>query len=77
MKERMLNLFSICMDAKKSGVDAFFTYLPHIDGVNLSVFKTGWKAGKEPDTVFYIYEEHDIDLAEAYLKELISNVCTG
>ena len=77
MKEMMLNLFSLCMDVKKVGADAFFTYLPHIDGVNLSVFEKGWEKGKEPDTVFYIYTEHDIELAEAYLKELISDVCTG
>lgn len=38
----LIQLFELCLKAKEVGVDAFFDYLPHIDGVNLRVYENGW-----------------------------------
>lgn len=80
MNERVLNLLSMCMQAKEKGHHAFFDYCPHVDRgeVVISVYKNGWKEGADPDKRFMVtisgkvgYMESSFAEVEAYLKELI------
>lgn len=86
MNERILNLLSLCMQAKEKGHDVFFGYRPHIDGVEISSCEGGWfpaefdgngnitKTATSKEFSFSIIDENtykNIDEAEAYLKGLI------
>lgn len=81
MQERIVNLFRLCMQAKEKGHHCYYNYSPHVDGITISVFKNGWKYDKKPDKSFVIFMDcfealEQISCAEAYLKELVSNVCS-
>ena len=81
MNERVLNLLSMCMQAKEKGHHAFFDYCPHVDRgeVIVSVHKNGWKEDAYPDKRFVVtingtvgYMESSFAEVEAYLKGLIA-----
>ncbi len=82
MNERILNLLSMCLQAKEKGHDVFFCYSPHVQSVNISSFENGWTSKGEdepnPPTVkfsFYLDKDWSLaefDKAEAYLKELLA-----
>ena len=81
MNERVLNLLSMCMQAKEKGHHAFFNYSPHVDSgeIFVSVYKNGWKEDADPDKRFMVtidgtvgYMESSFAEVEAYLKELIA-----
>jgi hypothetical protein len=82
MKEKILILLSLCMDAKDKGHDVFFEYLPHVRGIRISSFENGWeyKSEDNPPTMsfgFYIDDKeamHKADTAIEYLQELVGNV---
>lgn len=80
MNERVLNLLSLCMQAKEKGHDAFFAYNPHVSRgeIEVRVHKNGWKRYIGPDKDFMVtisgkvgYLENPFDEVETYLKELI------
>jgi len=87
MNERILNLLSLCMQAKEKGHDCFFDYSPHVQCVSICVYRNGWKEGEVVDDIvvrdftdrkFGFYIEGDtrevntiIDMAEDYIKGLI------
>lgn len=80
MTERVLNILSMCMQAKEKGHHAFFDYNPHVDRgeVVISVYKNGWKENTDPDKRFMVtingtvgYMESSFAEVEAYLKGLI------
>ena len=81
MNERVLNLLSMCLQAKEKGHHVFFDYSPHVDRgeVVISVHKNGWKKDADPDERFMVtisgevgYMESSFAEVEAYLKELIA-----
>ena len=81
MTERVLNLLSMCMQAKEKGHHAFFNYSPHVDSgeILVCVYKNGWKEDIDPDKRFMVtisgevgYMESSFAEVEAYLKELIA-----
>ena len=81
MTERVLNILSMCMQAKEKGHHAFFGYWPHVDRgeIVISVHKNGWKEDIDPDKIFMVtisgevgYMESSFAEVEAYLKELIA-----
>jgi hypothetical protein len=80
MNERVLNLLSMCLQAKEKGHHVFFDYNPHVDRgeVDISVYKNGCKKGADPDKKFMVtidgtvgYMESSFAEVEAYLKGLI------
>ena len=81
MNERVLNILSMCMQAKEKGHHVFFDYSPHVNRgeVVVSVHKNGWKDDADPDKRFMVtisgevgYMESSFAEVEAYLKELIA-----
>ena len=81
MNERVLNLLSMCMQAKEKGHHVFFDYSPHVNRgeVVVSIHKNGWKKNADPDKRFMVtingtvgYMESSFDEAEAYLKGLLA-----
>ena len=42
MNERILNLLSLCLQAKEKGHDCFFDYSPHVNEVGIQIHKGGW-----------------------------------
>jgi len=56
MRERILNLLSLCLQAKEKGIDAFLDYSPHVNGYDLRVFNHGWVENGNPDFKSYVYE---------------------
>ena len=81
MNERVLNLLSMCMQAKEKGHHVFFGYSPHVDKgeIDIRVYINGWKEDAGPDKRFTVtisgevgYMESSFAEVEAYLKELIA-----
>ncbi len=81
MNERVLNLLSMCMQAKEKGHHVFFSYSPHVDSgeILVSVYKNGWEEDADPDKRFTVtisgevgYMESSFAEVEAYLKELLA-----
>lgn len=81
MNERVLNLLSMCMQAKEKGHHVFFDYNPHVDSreIDIRVYINGWKEDAGPDKRFAVtisgevgYMESSFAEVEAYLKELIA-----
>ena len=81
MNERVLNLLSMCMQAKEKGHHAFFGYWPHVSRgeIVIIVYKNGWNDDTDPDKRFMVtidgtvgYMESSFAEVEAYLKELIA-----
>lgn len=81
MNERILNLLSLCMQAKEHGHDVFFYYSPHTAMVDVRGYKGGWNGATLPDFEMHIYADGSVDdaaetgakfeLMEAYLKGLV------
>lgn len=78
MNERVLNLLSMCMQAKDRGHDAFFVYSPHVQLISIYGYMGGRIKYKDYDFEyrFYIDNFHTenmakFDEAETYLKGLI------
>jgi hypothetical protein len=81
MNERVLNILSMCLQAKEKGHHVFFDYNPHVDRgeVVIKVYKNGWKEDTGPDKRFMVtisgevgYMESSFAEVEAYLNELIA-----
>ena len=81
MNERVLNILSMCLQAKERGHHAFFDYSPHVDRgqVAISVYKNGWKEDVDPDKRFIVtisgevgYGKSSFAEVETYLKGLIA-----
>lgn len=81
MNERVLNLLSMCMQAKEKGHHVFFDYSPHVDmrEITVSVYKNGWKKDIDPDKRFIVtiseevgYMESSFSEVEKYLKGLLA-----
>ena len=43
LKDKVLGLMSLALDAKMFGIDVFVQYMPHISFLEVSVFPDGWK----------------------------------
>lgn len=81
MDERVLNLLSLCLTAKKQGVPVWFNYSSHIDLVQVYSYKEGWETtppDETPDREFNISiyldwgdAENRIVEAEQAIKNLI------
>lgn len=84
MQDRVLNLLKLCMQAKEKGHDVFFDYSPHVQKVEIIVYKNGWDKNNLADFKDYFYTDATeswhlikIDMIENYIKELMSDVHTG
>lgn len=82
MNERILNLLSLCLQAREKGIDAFFDYAPHVQTIGIRIHLKGWKESivvndvmllDYTDRRFYfdVNSEAEITEAEEYLKGLI------
>ena len=85
MNERVLNLLSMCLQAKEKGRDVFFYYSPHVQSVEIRSHENGWESKGDgipnlPTVSFTIYIENGncsynletLRETEAYLKGLIA-----
>jgi len=72
MRERILNLLSLCLQAKEKGIDAFLDYSPHVNGYDLRVFNHGWVENGNPDFKSYVYECHDEEEQQAIYEQSVS-----
>jgi hypothetical protein len=79
MNERILNLLSLCMQAKEKGHDCFFDYAPHVEKAEVKVYIGGWKDRADANYTFVMRQngvtypdELGIDTAEVVLKGLIA-----
>lgn len=82
MNERILNLLSLCLQAKEKGYDVFFEYTPHVQKGCVHKYKD---CDENLDYVkrefefyisFYIDEENaeqEIDIAIDRVKQLIGS----
>lgn len=78
MNERILNLLSLCLQAKEKGHDCFFRYSPHVNGFEVEIYEGSWNKEKQvlAKDDFYGSEtiadrNPRIDYLERVLKELI------
>ena len=76
MKNRILNLLSLCLQAQEKGYDIEFSNHMEI----ISIIQLG--ENKKIEKWLHVYTdmadvEGQFRTAEEFLKELISNVCTG
>lgn len=83
MNERILNLLSLCMQAKEKGIDAFFNYSPHVNSVNIYVHSPHWISPQKDEngepivgtdnlvwkTCFYISAENHCEIDDVKLSE--------
>ena len=80
IKEQVIHLFRLCMQAKEKGHHCFFNYYPHVNSneVEISIYKDGWS--EEKSHVKYVistgHETPELFEVETRLKELISDVHT-
>lgn len=85
MKQRLLRLLQLAMQAKQYNIDVFFSYSPHVNAVQLDIHKRGWHADNTPDMRFSIYYSGSLagtkaqtiaNLKEAtdYILEVIESV---
>lgn len=42
MELQILQVLSLCIEAKKKGHDCFFDYMPHTEYISVQVHKKGW-----------------------------------
>jgi hypothetical protein len=79
MREKILNLLSLCMQAKEKGHDVFFAYSPHVNWVEIRIYKNGYKQPSDISAFMVALdgdenEKHGFysaDTVERALKELI------
>ena len=79
MNEKILNLLSLCMQAKEKGRTCFFSYRPHVDWVEIVICKKSSNA--QHDSITYLvrldghvdekYGYYSADTVEQALEELI------
>ncbi len=43
MELQVLQVLALCMQAKEKGHDCFLQYVPHVNIIELQIFKNGWK----------------------------------
>jgi len=74
MDEKTLkDLLKLCFESKKNGADMMIDIMPHCNGVNIRVFKTGWKSGQWPNlnrTIYFDHGDHEKELRKirSYLE---------
>lgn len=79
-KKRILNILEKCLEIKKYGVDVFFRYAPHIQGIDVHIHKGGWESEGPEDYSVYVdeegnlYEEKRLEALEERLEELLREV---
>lgn len=78
MSERVLNLLSMCMQAKDRGHDAFFDYSPHVQLISIYGYVGGRIKDKDYDFEYRFYIDDlraenmaKFDEVESFLKGLI------
>lgn len=79
LNERLLNLLSLCVQAKERGHDCFYSYSPHVGSVEIDVFLNGWVRGVSRDAYFIMSANGNshigytsVNEVENYLKGLIA-----
>ena len=71
MNERILNLLSLCMQAKEKGHDCFFNYSPHVQKVSIDVHLPRWVSAKKDDDGEYIIgSDNNVKHLEFYIDNL-------
>ena len=47
MELQVLQVLALCMQAKEKGHDCFFNYIPHVNSIEVTIYKNGWEKGKD------------------------------
>ncbi|QQO96283.1 hypothetical protein CPT_Minot_080 [Acinetobacter phage Minot] len=45
-------ILSLCISLSKKGIDAFYSYSPHVDWADVRVYTSGWAQDNDPDLIF-------------------------
>ena len=53
--KRISSICEKCIRLKEKGIDAFFTYSPHIDAFSIAVYEKGWNEDNIADYGMYAY----------------------
>ena len=72
MDERVVNLLSLCLVAKTQGVNVWFYFSPHVDGISIYALKEGWETCQPyeiPERYFDFRIFLDFDKAEEQIAE--------
>lgn len=76
MNKKLHKILQLCLIAKEKGIDAFFWYSPHVNGILIDIHEKGFNTNKDCKT-FRIYTdfedaEEKADKVIDYLKNLLS-----
>ena len=52
MNSIVLNILNTCLELKRYGVDAFFSYRPHVNWFDVEIYTSEWKANQKLDYDF-------------------------
>lgn len=69
MEQSILNLLSLCLQAKKQGIDVFFNYSPHVQSIRIHIYKDWDYEDLSPDESADRLFEDDIYID--YSEELV------
>ena len=71
--EKLHEILTLCLEAKKKGHDCFFDYYPHAECVDVRIYIKGWRKNEDPDKSYSIFGFIGDRLEEiiTYLKGLI------
>ena len=71
--EKLHEILTLCLEAKKQGHDCFFDYLPCFQSAHITIYLDGF-TGKTCSDYFllaHMRDEEEVNVAVAYLKGLI------
>jgi len=80
MEQSILNLLSLCLQAKKQGVDVFFNYSPHVQSIRIHIYKDcnyeDLCPDELPDRLFEddIYIDYNEDLVCSQIDRAINAI---
>ncbi|MDU6263783.1 MAG: hypothetical protein E6600_04705 [Anaerocolumna aminovalerica] len=69
MEQKILNLLSLCLEAKKQGVNVFFNYSPHVQSIRIHIYKDCNYEALSPDELPDRLVDEDIYID--YSEELV------
>lgn len=80
LKDKVLELMSLAIDAKLFGIDVFVQYMPHISFLEVSVFPDGWKDRGENESVEEYrksYRKYEVHLDSRNAEDSIDVISDG
>ena len=61
IKDRIFDLIDLAFDLKEVGHDLFLSYSPHVNAVDIRLYRNGWFPGSEPSYKNTIYLDEQLN----------------